>query len=179
MKQLFTHRRAEGSRCCVRNDWMRVPLSYIFSFLSFPFFFFVSPPPFPYSFPFFVTRIDVFSAILRQDTHSSLSTSFESIESRIELSPLKIRRSREFDLDISIVRANDLYTFFRLDLENSLSVPSVDVEIGILSTSFVNRSREFAADRIFEKRLVLRRVTPDWLFFIHFFGRARSRTGGL
>lgn len=58
----------------------------------------------------------------------------------------------------------------------------MDVEIRIqtiLSTSFVNRSREFAADRIFEKRLVLRRVTLDWLFFIHFFGRARLRTGGL
>lgn len=143
---------------------MRVPLSYIFffPFLSFLLFRFPSPLSlFLFLLSFFVTRIDVFSAILRQDTHNFLSTSFESIESRIELSPLKIRRSREFDLDISIVRANDLYTFFRLDLENSLSVPSVDVEIGILSTSFVNRSHEFAADRIFEKRLVLRRVTPD------------------
>lgn len=101
---------------------MRVPLSYIFffPFLSFLLFRFPSPLSlFLFLLSFFVTRIDVFSAILRQDTHNFLSTSFESIESRIELSPLKIRRSREFDLDISIVRANDLYTFFRLDLENS------------------------------------------------------------
>lgn len=98
---------------------MRVPLSYIFFFPFLSFLLFRFPSPLSLFLSFFVTRIDVFSAILRQDTHSSLSTSFESIESRIELSPLKIRRSREFDLDISIVRANDLYTFFRLDLENS------------------------------------------------------------
>lgn len=48
MKQLFTHRRAEGSRCCARNDWMCPSLLYLFFF-----FFFLSPPPFSYSYFYF------------------------------------------------------------------------------------------------------------------------------
>lgn len=100
MKQLFTHRRAEGSRCCARNDWMCPSLLYLFFF-----FFFLSPPPlFLFLFLFFVSLRASTSAILRQDTHSSIrpasSRKRSWNRSRIELSPQN-----------SPIRENSISTF--------------------------------------------------------------------